>query len=238
MADFTSGMEPPPQKKTRRRYSAVKYASMDCGWVTARGEAESCVPFPLDPGARQTGGLEVSIVALFCIHNTLPPPLQFPDASSQRENSGRMRRGSGQTFDPPTGLPLMVRKPEERAKKIMLPHFRLGFCFFWRTALTHARGVWRTQRSPALLSPQTRSAWEVTSTEQLLLERRCLMPLLRTVTRLHRTRFTSFHLHLKTSNYTKSLPFRIPWMESLFFLPNHCTWSQDGSRVPLCGALH
>lgn len=53
----------------------------------------------LCPDARQTAGMEVSIVALICIHGTLPSPLQFRDASSQQR--WQMRRVFDQIIDVP-----------------------------------------------------------------------------------------------------------------------------------------
>lgn len=65
--------------------------------VSERYKAESFAEMSFVLGAHQAGGLYVSIVTLFCIHNTLP--LQFPDDSSQGD-SGRRRQVSDQIFDP------------------------------------------------------------------------------------------------------------------------------------------
>ena len=53
----------------------------------------------------------------------------------------------------------IVREKRKSAKEILFRHFLL--CFSWRTVLTRGER-WRTQRARRC-SPQTRSAWEVTS---------------------------------------------------------------------------
>lgn len=82
---FTSGME-----QTRLDTSLVNMPQRVDG-VQQPGKIErrtseffAAISCQFCPGVRQTGGLEVSIVALICIQNTLSPLFSFADASLQR----------------------------------------------------------------------------------------------------------------------------------------------------------
>lgn len=86
-------------------------------------------------------------------------PLQFPDASLQRDIR-RMRWVSDQIFDS-NQTPVDCRQ-NTRAKDNVST---LSAVFFGRP---HAVTVWRTQRARRC-SPQTHSAWEVTSRERAAL---------------------------------------------------------------------
>lgn len=105
-----------------------------------------------------------------------------------------------------------------------------------------AERVWRTQRARRS-SPQTRSAWEVTSTESSFTVARLSLHFSecrfthRRAPLLHK--FDLCHPSFKTLKWASHTHLWFHERGPIFFsLPNDCTWAQGGARVPLCGALN
>lgn len=137
-AVFTSRTRTPHQKKRRsRNWEPVIYSP----------SIRILKPMSLHlcPDARQTTRMEVSIVALICIHSTLSSPLQFGGVSSQQRQ--QMRRVSDQDlrFSSRVGAKKR-REGGGGTKKRMFRHFLL--CFGGAvSALTDCEGRREARRS-------------------------------------------------------------------------------------------